>query len=804
MEQHSFGYWLRLKRKALDLTREDLAKQVGYSAATIRKIEDEERFPSAQVVERLAEVLNIPQNERANFLLFARGDLKSAPVNSDESLPWRVSDKTIPSNIPATTTSLIARDKEIVLVHEYLSRADVRLVTLMGPPGIGKTRLSIEVSRSLLHDFPDGVFFIPLALLDDPNLISSAIIQALGYMESGDLSAEKQLVKGIGAKRMLIVLDNCEHLIEGLTAIASDLLSACSHLKMLATSRESFRIPGEWLYPIPAFDIPKENESINLDNASNFPALMLFAERARAVRPDFKLTAENIQTVVAICAHLDGLPLVIELIAARMRLMSPQTLLERLSAKFVLTADGMRAASERQKTLKNAIEWSYNLLSTEEQKLFVYLAVFSGGFTLAEAEAVFADAVTEKSVPEILALLLDKSLIRRAGNPLSEDRYEQLVTIQEYALERLRASGDETEIRNRHLAYFLALVEKADQELYGHNQFEWLNRLRVTRNNLRAALDWTIATKQTAFALQMVRKLNWFWFISSNHVEAAQSLLHVLEMPGVSLYPEAHAEILADLEHHKYVLGEYFMAQFEKGEVAAFAKQALLIAHAHDDLHNSARALAMIGLNLLGEENFTEAQSVLEESRRLFQQVQDEWGGAYSLFVLGYKSFLQNDLESALPIIEGAYAIFKKLGERYFMCATLRYIGIIHIRLGGIKQGIEALRESLTIAHQLDSKYETAAALYRWGQAAQYLGSPTRTVSLFWAARTAYDTINSGMWTQGLDSEFETVLARCRTELGEAAFEEAVEKGRAMTMEEAIAYALEETANGGDGAPNHS
>lgn len=792
MEQHSFGYWLRLKRRALDLTRLELAERIGYSAATIRKIEDEERRPSVQIAARLAEIFNIPQNERESFLGFARGDWKSAPAESNEDLPWRASAIPPPSNIPATTTSLIGRAPEIAFVREYLSNPDIRLVTLMGPPGIGKTRLSIEAARALLPDFRDGVFFIGLALLDDPGSIPSAIIHALGYMESGKNAPEDQLKESIGYKQMLIVLDNCEHLIEGIASIASSLLSACPRLKMLATSRESFRIAGEWLYSIPAFDLPRETRAINLENASDFPALLLFAERARAVRPDFRLTADNLQTITAICAHLDGLPLVIELIAARMRLMSPQALLERLSGQFVLTADGMRAPSERQKTLKNAIEWSYNLLPTEEQKLFVYLSVFSGGFTMGDAEAIFAHTVTEKSVPELLALLLDKSLIRRVANESSEERYEMLVTIQEYAREHLQQKGEEIEARNWHLAYFLDLAEKADKELYGHHQLEWLNRLSATRENLRAALDWAIETNQTKFALQIARKLDWFWMMRSDFVEGAQWLLRVLEMPDISSYPQVHAEVLARLEHHKHLLGDYFAAQMEKGRETSFAEQALSVARAHNDKHNSARALSMIGLNLMNKENFKEGQPVLQESGMLFQQAHDEWGYAYTVFLLGWGNFKQNDFTSALPIIEQAYAIFKKLGDRFFMCVSLRYIGITQIKLGDIQQGVEALRDSLTTAQQIDSKYEIAAAFYRLGQAAQYLGSPARTVSLFWAAKNAHDAIGMGVWTQGLDVEFEPVLERCRTVLGEASFVEAAELGRAMTMEQAIAYALED------------
>jgi len=422
----SFGEWLKRQRKAVGLTQEQLAEQVSCSTSALKKIEAEERRPSAQIVERLAEIFNIPPNERTAFLRFARGDWASAPHETGGEIPWRASAISTRSNLPATATSLIGREKEIVDVHDYLLRADIRLVTLIGPPGIGKTRLSIESARTALPNFPADVFFVALAPLDDPALIAVTIAQALGYVGVRNISTNEQLKEGIGDKQMLIVLDNCEHLIEDVASLASGLLSACSHLKILATCRESLRIPGEWLYPVPAFDVPSENSFIDMETASNFPALILFAERARAVRPDFVLNAENIKTVSAICAHLDGLPLVIELIAARMRLMSPQALLERLNDQFILSADGMRTASTRQKTLQNAIGWSYNLLSDEEQKLFARLSVFSGGFTLEAAETIFPRTVSEKSVTDLIALLLDKSLLQRIPNERGEPRYTML------------------------------------------------------------------------------------------------------------------------------------------------------------------------------------------------------------------------------------------------------------------------------------------------------------------------------------------------------------------------------------------
>jgi predicted ATPase/DNA-binding XRE family transcriptional regulator len=784
MEQHSFGHWLRLKRKALDLTREQLAEQVGYSAATIRKIEDEERHPSEQVVERLADIFNIPQNERRVFLRFARGDWKSAPAQSVEETPWRASTKSKPLNLPATTTSLIGREKEIAHLHNDLLKADIRLITLLGPPGIGKTRLSIETARALLSDFPDGVFFVALAPLNDPSLIALAVAQSLGFVGARNISTIQQLKEGIGDKHLLLVMDNCEHLIEVVASLAAELLSTCPCLKILATSRESLRIPGEWLYPVPAFDIPVESSSLDMDNASTYPALTLFAERARAVRSDFALNEDNLETVAAICARLDGLPLVIELIAARMRLMSPQALLDRLSSQFVLTADGMRAASERQKTLHNAIDWSYNLLPPEEQRLFACLSVFSGSFTLESVEAMFSQKIPEKPLPTLLALLLDKSLLKLAPNleESAEARYTMLVTIQEYARERLGEIGEETEIRNLHLAYFLNLAEKADEELRGHNQLKWFSRLNSDRDNLRAALDWAIKTKQTEIALQIARKSDWFWFMRSDHNEGRQWLQRVLEMPETPLYPDAQAEVLTQLAHHLFI-------QVGENQQRPFIEQALSIAHAHNDKHNKARALAMLGLNMTDEKNYAAAQSALEESRALYQEVHDEWGYAHAVMCLAYSLSDQHNLTTALSLQEQALVLFRKLGDRFFENVTLRGIAIIQIEQNDVPRAAVALREAVILAKELDSKLEIAGTLSRWGDIAQLAGRPAHAVCLYWAAKNLFDLVGAAPYRYGFD--LDKKLAPCRAALSEAEFANAEEQGRTMTMEQAIAYALE-------------
>lgn len=785
MVEVSFGEWLKRQRKAAGLTQEQLAQQVSCSTITLRKIEGEERRPSPQIVQQLAEIFKIPQNEQTTFLQFARGDWRSAPIKENEDAPWRAATKSTHSNIPATTTSLIGREKEIVDVHDYLLRADIRLITLIGPPGIGKTRLSIESARTALPNFPDGVFFVAFAPLDDPALIAVTIAQALGYVGARNISTNEQLKEGIGEKQLLIVLDNCEHLIEDVASLASSLLSACSRLKILATSRESLRISGEWLYPVPAFDVPREHSSVGMETASNFPALTLFAERARAVRPDFVLNAGNIKTVSAICSHLDGLPLVIELIAARMRLMSPQALLERLNEQFILSADGMRAASARQKTLQNAIGWSYNLLSDEEQKLFARLSVFSGGFTLEAAEAIFSRTVSEKSVTDLIALLLDKSLLQRMPNERGEPRYTMLVTIQEFARERLRSMGEETEIHNWHLAYFLDLAERGDQEMRGPGQIEWLGRLNAMSDNLRAALEWAIETRQTELALQIALRLNWFWFVRGDHTGARRWFRRVLEMPDTPLHPEAQAEALTHLAYHSFQLEEQ-----ASRETRSSVEQALSAARTNNDRRNIDRANAMLGLFLADDGNFAAARSILEESKARFQETHDEWGYANALLTLAWQSLRRKDWVTTISLSQQALTGFQKLGDRYFQSVALRYIGRAYVKQGDVTNGITALRESLILAQQLDNKFQIALILWRsFSEAALRAGKTARAVSLISAAINVFQSI--GAWMEEDDLLFENEFAPCRAALGESAFAAAVEEGRALTMEQAIAYALE-------------
>ena len=791
LDQHSFGDWLKRKRKALDLTREGLADLVGCSAATIRKLEAEERRPSAQMVDRLADIFNIPPDEQTRFLRFARGDWKSGPSETPAEFPWSVTGNSTPSNLPAPVTSLIGREKEIAALREYLRKENIRLITLMGPPGIGKTRLSIKAARTVLPDFPNGVFFVPLAPLADPAFLGQRVAHSLGYVTTKNSSMREQLKAGIGDKKLLLVLDNCEHLIEEVASLASDLLSACSHLKVLTTSRESLRIPGEWVYPVPALEVPVlpvpgAISSIDLETASEFPALTLFTERARSVRSDFAVDADNIRSVASICMQVDGLPLAIELMAARMRFMTPQALLDHLNNQFLLSANGMRSPSPRQKTLNDAIAWSYRLLSETEQRLFAPLSVFSGGFTQEAVEAMFVDSFVGTSLSSLLTSLLDKSLLQRVLDREMPDAmlFSMLGMIQHFALNRLRDMEKEEETRKKHLSYFLDLTKRAEKEIHGPEQVKWLHRLGAMRDNLRSALEWAITTGQVEIALQMANDLSWFWNMRSEFSEGRLWLGKVVEMPEAPRYPRLYSYALAQLALHTWL-------QSGPEEARPFVQQALSIARAHNDRWNIAWALSILGLILTDESDFIRAQSALEESRALFREVHNDWGYTYAVVGLARNAHAQGDLAASLALQEEGLVVYRQLGDKFSENMARCFIGFIQVRQGNLASGVAALQEVLRIAQQLDSKQEIAWALFHIGDAAQAEGNAARAVPLYLAFKNVLDSI--GAWRQDDEAELEENLATCRAALSESEFAEVVEQGRGMTMEQAIAYALEKS-----------
>lgn len=814
----SFGEWLKRQRKSLGLTQGGLANQVGCSAIAIRKIESNERRPSTQIAERLANIFGISKNDQRDFLLFARSDAKFTPADRKKVAPWR--DVPIRTNLPSAVTSLIGREKETEKILEYLGRSDIRLVTLVGPPGIGKTRLGIEAARATLADFPDGVFFVSLASLDESFLVAPAILQALGFLEAPKQSASQQLASMIGNTCLLLILDNCEHLIEYIALLASGLLSACPRLKIIATTREALRVPGEWLFPVSPLNLPQEYLIVDLDAASEFPALTLFAERARAARPDFAITSENVQAIVSICAQLGGLPLAIELVASRLYRMSPREMLERLDDQFILSADGLRAVSARHKTLNNAIGWSYNLLSPEEQKFFAYLSVFSGGWTLEAAQAI-----CDGNVLGLTNSMMMKSLI--VANPVSdhETRYRFHETIYQFAREKLRASGEMKIVRLRHLTFFAELVAEAEKRFKGSDQAFWYNRLDNERDNVRAALTWFEGAENAELRLRFAAGLWRFWKNRGYIKEGREHLKTVLESlpPGSHRQTSAYARALTASGSLAYYEGDMsYSAESRKEALAIFRKL--------NDKAGVADCLNGLGNTAISQAEYDSAREYYEESLMIRKELKDTWGVARLLGNMGLLAYFQTDYVQARSLHLESLALFRELKDDEGVVNELVNLGDVFYYQGELSVAKSFYEESAMFARKLsdqwglayaikgladvicnDGDFFTASSLYRecillFQKGADYIGLPfafeavaalasTRNkfetaARILGAAETLRNSINSPLPPPNR-AAYQASLSVLRQRL-DGRFDFVFAEGRAMTLDEAVAYVLKE------------
>ena len=783
-EQHSFGYWLRIRRKALDLTREALADRVGCSVSTIRKLEDEDRHPSVQIAELLAEIFDIPTNERTAFLRFARGDWRSAPSLGDEEAPWRVSIPEISqhsrSNLPATFTSLIGRDKDIAAVQDYLTNPDIRLVTLIGPGGIGKTRLSIASASKSLAEFSDGVFFVTLAPLDQPSLIPSAALQALGYIEKSNLSPEERLIEGIGNKRMLLVLDNCEHLIEDVARLASSLLSACSRLKILTTSREALQIPGEWLYSVPVLDLPKKNVVVDLETVSEFPALVLFAERARAVRSDFALNAENIRAVAVICSQLEGLPLAIELIAARVKTLSIEQIAARLDDRFALLTSGSRIAPSRQQTLRATLDWSYELLTEPERELFRQLSVFVGGFTLEALESV-ALLDPNQSILDALSRLVDKSLL--LVEQQDQPRYRFLEPIRQYARDKLNETGESNLIQDRHLNYYLRVAEEAEPYLFGVWQHNWKNRLEWDHDNLRVALGWSLESNQIEAGLKMAGALAWFWH-NKGHLSEGNLWLEKTLAAGIGIQGKERAKALRASSILSTGSGDYIRAR-------AFAESSVKLYREMGDNRGAGLVLADLGASLHWGGQEDAAIEALEESLHLLRAAGERWEIAYALLWLGDTWFRMGDIERAAISWEESLRLTRELGDHYLIAWSLGGLADVARLRADYKRATGMFRESLSLYLGSGSKFGPPFSLEALGLVAAALGDAKRAARLWGAASAWREAINQPL-PPAYQRDYAPSITQALTQLGEEVYASAWSEGHAMSPEQAIVLAFEE------------
>jgi predicted ATPase/predicted Ser/Thr protein kinase len=698
--------------------------------------------------------------------------MNAAGVKPPASLPGPV----LPVNLPIPPTTLIGRQREVVEAQGLLRRPDVRLLTLTGPAGAGKTRLALELAESMSGEFPDGVGFVDLSPIRDAALVASTIAQALGVQEAGGQSLAAALKAAFRDRCALLLLDNFEQVLDAAPLVA-DLVASTRQLKVLVSSRAPLRIAAEHEFPVSPLALPDLRRLPPAADLTRYPAVALFVRRAQAVRPAFAVTDANAAAVAAICARLDGLPLAIELAAARTKLLAPQALLQRLDHRLALLTGGLRDSAERHQTLRGAIDWSYDLLGAEERTLFTRLAIFVGGCTIEAIEAVCAEP--DLAVLDGVASLVDKSLLRQVEGPDGDTRFSMLETIREYALERLEASGDAATLQQRHAAYYLALAEQAEPELIGASQVRWLTLLRAEHDNLRAALEYLDAP----VALRLAGALWRFWYTCGFLSEGRKWLGRALDRCGDAPAPD-RARALAGLGGIAWAQGDYPVAR-------GYEDQALQLYHEMEDRQGAARALNILGVIALDLGEYARAQQHYTESTALFQTLNDRWGLASALSNLGVAFQYQHDYVQAQTYYHQSLDLRRGLGDRRGIAITLGNLAEVALLQGDCPQASGWFRESFGLRRGLGDDEGTAYCLEGLAGVAAALGDPLRAACLWGAAEALREATGAPM-PPAERAQSEAAVGAARGASDAAAFAAAWADGRSLTPEQALDAALSE------------
>jgi predicted ATPase/DNA-binding SARP family transcriptional activator len=674
-------------------------------------------------------------------------------------------------DVPAPAVPLVGRKSELAEIRRNIRTEDVRLLTLTGPGGVGKTRLAIDVARTVADDFDDGAVFVALDSLRDAALVVPTIGRALGLARPGDAEVEDYLRD----RSLLLALDNLEHLLGAAPALGR-LLAVSPWLKLLVTSRAPLRLAGEHEFRLAPLPVPTESLPRSPATLLRIPSVALFVQRAQAAKREFSLTDANADAVAEICARLEGLPLALELAAARVKLLAPEALLERLSDRLAVLTAGPRDAPARQGALSATIEWSYDLLDPERQALFARLAVFAGGFTIEAADAVCAE---RSEVLDGLGTLLDDSLLLHEEN--GEPRFRMLDTIREYALDRLEESDGADDARRAHLAYFLDLAETADGELAGPDQRTWLHRLEAEHDNLRAAFAYASTLPDGSAAMRLAGALRRFWRLHG-HLADGRRMLEAALVRESSVSPELRAKVLNGLG----------TLAGEQGDFPA-AKQALeeslAIARSLDAAHAIATALANLGNIDLFEGEYAAARAKLEETAHRWRELGELRLLAISLENLGCIALAEDRLDEAARLLAESETVARKAGSERTVAGTLAARARALVLLGDLEDAAALLQESAEIGRALAEPHAIADALDGFAGLAAVGGDAERSAVLSGAADAVWDSIGA---TRPLDQSAwrERVLALARDRLDGGEFGKAYERGRKLAADDAVELAL--------------
>jgi predicted ATPase/DNA-binding CsgD family transcriptional regulator/Tfp pilus assembly protein PilF len=629
-------------------------------------------------------------------------------------------------NLPVQPTSLIGRSQEVTTIQHLLRREDVRLLTLTGPGGIGKTRLGLHVAAALSETFTDGVYFVNLAPLSDPTLVVSAIAQTMGILEMGGQFLLERLKEQLQQQQVLLLLDNFEQVVGAAVQVA-DLLSACPQLKVLVTSREVLHVRAEHEFAVPPLALPDPRHLADLAALAQYEAVALFLERARATKPDFQLTATNARAIAEICARLDGLPLPIELAAARIKLLPPQALLARLGQRLVVLTSRTQDMPARHQTLRHTIAWSYDLLNAQEQRLFRRLAVFVGGWALEAVEAVSTTVGdTDADVLEGVGSLLDKSLLQRTERDGEEPRFVMLETIREYGLEVLASGGEAQAMRAAHAAYYLALAEQAEPQLTGPQQLSWFERLEREHDNLRAALSWLLSQgserQSSELGLRLSGALSPFWEIHGHVSEGWHWLERALDA----------SEKVRSTVRAKALIGAAALATMREdfAQAEALCAEGLELYRELGDHQGSATALSRWGYAAMMRSNYAQARSLLEEALALFGEVGDTAGSASTLHRLATILFYQGEYAQAQALLEECLVLTREEGDVQDHALALALHGLVLLSQGDLVRAQAYLEESLAVSRKVGYKRSLGIAILYLGMVAFMQGDVVKARSL--------------------------------------------------------------------------
>jgi predicted ATPase/DNA-binding XRE family transcriptional regulator len=773
----SFGEWLTRRRKSLDLTRDELARRVACSVSTLRRLEADDLRASPALAELLARELDVPADERAAFVAFARGQRAAFDAKPGSA----------PSHLPAPLTELVGRQRELVALADLLRKPGIRLLTLSGPPGTGKTRLSIAVGHKLARAFRDGAHFVALEPISEPGLVAATIAQTLGVKETR-VGIARALADFLRDKNLLLILDNFEHLIPA-APVVNELLTAAPQLKVLVTSREILHLYGEHEFPVPPLEmlnVRRLPTPQSLALYARYSSIEFFVERARAVKPDFRLTAHNAADIARICAWLDGLPLALEIAAAQIKWHTPSQLLAQLSDRLRALTGGPRDLTPRQQSLRGAIDWSYDLLDEDERRLFEWLGIFWDGC----GEAAIAEFRIQNSEFRIenpqskIQNLVEKSLVRHELDAEGNARYTMLEMMRDYARDKLRERGEWERARQWHAEYFVKFAQTAYPHiLQGDEQIQWLNRLEREHNNLRAVLAWMLESPARApMAFEFAVALRNFWHMRGYYTEGRQWLEQILALDTT---PSAlRARVLSGTS-------DFASAQGDDATAQKYDEESLAIAQALGDEPGIYFALDGLGILAGRRGDYARAAELLEQVLVYRRKTNDPVRLMTTLNNLAIAVRRLKNFERAKELCAESIALAQTTNNRKSLAHAYSGMGEVCAQLRQFDQASQFHRQAITLRHELGDLNGLRVSFNSLAVALDCLGASIVAVQLSSASEKIQRALNVAI-TAATRVEHADFIAQLRAKLGDAEFERAWTEGQTLTVEQAVAFALEQ------------